>query len=135
MKGETEMRHLGSYSGYECYEVSRIKDLPHDEDNIYIIGTSGNMYFGGTCIGKVNLNGYKVLEFDMDIWRKEKKKREEAKKVEVPVPASVATTVVTDSDGVPLGSDAFFARIAKEIDETLKSAGKFGNDGEEWNFI
>lgn len=132
------MHHIGSYSGYECYEVSRIRDLPHDEDNIYIIGTSGNMYFGGTCIGKVNLNGYRVLEFDMDIWRKEKKKREEAaraKKVEVPVPASVASTVTTDPDGVPLGSDAFFARIAKEIDETLKSAETFAGNSDQWNFI
>lgn len=132
------MRHIGSYNGYKCYEVSRIKDLPHDEDNIYIIGTNGNMYFGGIYIGKVNLNGYRVLEFDMDLFRKEKKKREEAaraKKVEVPVPASVASTVVTDSDGVLLGSDAFFARIAKEIDETLKSAGKFGGNSDQWNFI
>lgn len=53
----------------------------------------------------------------------------------MPVPASVASTVTTDSDGVPLGSDAFFARIAKEIDETLKGAGKFAGDGDQWNFI
>ena len=125
------MRHLGSYQGKECYEVSRLRDIPTDEEHIYILGTNGAMYFGGTQVGKVNLNGYKVLEFDLEIHRRKKRKAEEMRKrtAEVAVPACVAesTTIGTEiAEGMDLcGTDEFFARVALDIDETLKSAGKF----------
>lgn len=132
---ERKMRHLGSYQGKECYEVSRLRDIPTDEECIYILGTNGAMYFGGTQVGKVNLNGYKVLEFDLEIYRRKKRKAEEMRKrteYQVEVPACVADcTSTTSAVGEEMdlcGTDEFFARVALDIDETLKSAGKFNFD-------
>lgn len=129
------MRHLGSYQGKECYEVSRLRDIPTDEEYIYVLGTNGAMYFGGTQVGKLNLNGYKVLEFDLKIHERKKRKAEEYRQrtaAEVAVPACVAesTTIGAEvAEGMDLcGTDEFFARVALEIDEMLKNAGKFGND-------
>ena len=129
------MRHLGSYQGKECYEVSRLRDVPTDEKHIYVLGTNGAMYFGGTQVGKLNLNGYKVLEFDLKIHERKKRKAEEYRQrtaAEVAVPACVAesTAIGTEvAEGMDLcGTDEFFARVALEIDEMLKNAGKFGND-------
>lgn len=129
------MRHLGSYQGKECYEVSRLRDIPTDEEYIYVLGTNGAMYFGGTQVGKLNLNGYKVLEFDLEIYKRKKRKAEEYRQrtaAEVAVPACVAesTAIGTEvAEGMDLcGTDEFFARVALEIDEMLKSAGKFDID-------
>ena len=127
------MRHLGSYAGKECYEVSRLRDIPTDEECIYILGTNGAMYFGGTQVGKLNLNGYKVLEFDLEIHERKKRKAEEyrLRTAEVAVPASVADATANLAVGEEMdlnGTDEFFARVALAIDEMLKSAGKFGND-------
>ena len=127
------MRHLGSYNGFECYEVSSVRELPVDEECIYILGTNGAMYFGGTQVGKVNLNGYKVLEFDLEIYKRKKKREEEnRKRTEIPVPACVADcTSTTSAVGEELdlcGTDEFFARVALDIDQTLKSAGKFNGN-------
>ena len=129
------MRHLGSYQGKECYEVSRLRDIPTDEEYIYVLGTNGAMYFGGTQVGKLNLNGYKVLEFDLDIYKRKKRKAEELRQrtaTEVSVPACVAesTAIGTEiAEGMDLcGTDEFFARVALEIDEMLKNAGKFDID-------
>lgn len=132
------MRHLGNYQGKECYEVSRLRDIPTDEEYIYVLGTNGAMYFGGTQVGKLNLNGYKVLEFDLKIHERKKRKAEELRRetsqrtAEVAVPACVAesTTIGTEvAEGMDLcGTDEFFARVALEIDEMLKNAGKFSND-------
>lgn len=133
------MRHIGSYAGKECYEVSRLRDIPTDEEYIYILGTNGAMYFGGTQVGKANLNDYRVLEFDLKIHERKKRKAEEMRRetsqrtvAEVAVPACVAesTTIGTEvAEGMDLcGTDEFFARVALEIDEMLKGAGKFGND-------
>lgn len=129
------MRHLGSYQGKECYEVSRLRDIPTDEEYIYILGTNGAMYFGGTQVGKLNLNGYKVLEFDLEIYKRKKRKAEEYRErtaAEVAVPACVAesTAIGTEiaEDMNLCGTDEFFARVALAIDETLKSAGKFDID-------
>lgn len=129
------MRHLGSYQGKECYEVSRLRDIPTDEEYIYVLGTNGAMYFGGTQVGKLNLNGYKVLEFDLDIYKRKKRKAEEYRQrttAEVAVPACVAesTAIGTEvAEGMDLcGTDEFFARVALEIDEMLKNAGKFDID-------
>jgi hypothetical protein len=106
-----------------------------DEEYIYILGTNGAMYFGGTQVGKVNLNGYKVLEFDLKIHERKKRKAEErrnAVSAQVAVPACVAdctsTTVAVGEEMDLCGTDEFFAKVALEIDEMLKSAGKFGND-------
>lgn len=130
------MRHLGSYQGKECYEVSRLRDIPTDEEYIYVLGTNGAMYFGGTQVGKLNLNGYKVLEFDLDIYKRkaEELRRETSQRTaaEVAVPACVAdctsTTVAVGEEMDLCGTDEFFARVALEIDEMLKSAGKFDID-------
>ena len=129
------MRHLGSYQGKECYEVSRLRDIPTDEEYIYVLGTNGAMYFGGTQVGKLNLNGYKVLEFDLEIYKRKKRKAEEYRQrtaAEVAVPACVAesTAIGTEvAEGMDLcGTDEFFARVALEIDEMLKNAGKFDID-------
>lgn len=129
------MRHLGSYQGKECYEVSRLRDIPTDEEYIYVLGTNGAMYFGGTQVGKLNLNGYKVLEFDLDIYKRKKRKAEELRQrtaAEVAVPACVAdctsTTVAVGEEMDLCGTDEFFARVALEIDEMLKNAGKFDID-------
>lgn len=125
------MRHLGSYQGKECYEVSRLREIPTDEEHIYILGTNGAMYFGGTQVGKLNLNGYKVLEFDLEIHERKKRKAEERKRstAEVAVPACVAectATTVAVGEGMDLcGTDEFFARVALEIDEMLKGAKDF----------
>ena len=128
------MRHLGSYQGKECYEVSRLRDIPTDEEYIYVLGTNGAMYFGGTQVGKLNLNGYKVLEFDLKIHERKKRKAEELRQrtAEVAVPACVAdctsTTVAVGEEMDLCGTDEFFARVALEIDEMLKNAGKFDID-------
>jgi hypothetical protein len=129
------MRHLGSYQGKECYEVSRLRDIPTDEEYIYVLGTNGAMYFGGTQVGKLNLNGYKVLEFDLEIYKRKKRKAEEMRKrteYQVEVPACVAdctsTTVAVGEEMDLCGTDEFFARVALDIDETLKNAGKFNFD-------
>lgn len=125
------MRHLGSYDGKECYEVSSVRDLPTDEEYLYILGTNGAIYFGGTQVGKVNLNGYRVLEFDLKIHERKKRKAEEMRKctAEVAVPACVAdctsTTVAVGEEMDLCGTDEFFARVALDIDEMLKSASKF----------
>lgn len=126
------MRHLGSYAGKECYEVSRLRDIPTDEEYIYILGTNGAMYFGGTQVGKLNLNGYKVLEFDLEIHERKKRKAQEYREratAEVAIPACVAectsTTVAVGETMDLCGTDEFFARVALEIDEVLKNAGKF----------
>ena len=131
-KSRTQMRHLGSYNGFECYEISRLRDIPTDEECIYILGTTGAMYFGGTQVGKVNLNGYRVLEFDLE--RHKRKKEEMRRKTSqstaaaVAVPACVAESTAI-AEGMDLcGTDEFFARVALAIDETLKSAGKFNCD-------
>ena len=93
------------------------------------------MYFGGTQVGKLNLNGYKVLEFDLEIYKRKKRKAEEYRQrtaAEVAVPACVAesTAIGTEvAEGMDLcGTDEFFARVALEIDEMLKNAGKFDID-------
>lgn len=130
------MRHLGSYQGKECYEVSRLRDVPTDEKHIYVLGTNGAMYFGGMQVGKLNLNGYKVLEFDLQTYYEHKnRKAEELKRrtaAEVAVPACVAdctsTTVAVGEEMDLCGTDEFFARVALEIDEMLKNAGKFNID-------
>lgn len=127
------MRHLGSYNGFECYEVSRLRDIPTDEEYIYILGTNGAMYYGGTQVGRVNLNGYRVQEFDLERYREKKRKAEERKHTaEVAVPVCVAESTATGTEvaeGMNLcGTDEFFARVALDIDETLKSAGKFNCD-------
>ena len=133
---ERKMRHLGSYQGKECYEVSRLRDIPTDEEYIYVLGTNGAMYFGGTQVGQLNLNGYKVLEFDLEIYKRKKRKAEEMRRsyasTQVAVPACVAesTAIGTEiAEGMDLcGTDEFFARVALEIDEMLKNAGKFDID-------
>ena len=130
------MRHLGNYQGKECYEVSRLRDIPTDEEYIYVLGTNGAMYFGGTQVGKLNLNGYKVLEFDLKIHECKKRKAEEMRRsnasTQVAVPACVAdctsTTVAVGEEMDLCGTDEFFAKVALEIDEMLKSAGKFDID-------
>ena len=59
-------------------------------------------------------------------------KKKKKKVVEVPVPACVAdctSTTVTVGEGMDLcGTDEFFARVAKDIDEMLKNAGKFNGN-------
>ena len=130
-----QMRHLGSYNGFECYEVSRLRDIPTDEEYIYILGTNGAMYYGGTQVGKLRLSDYRVQEFDLERYREKKRKVEERRNcasAQVTVPACVAesTTIGAEiAEGMNLyGTDEFFARVALDIDETLKSAGKFNCD-------
>ena len=123
------MRHLGSYQGKECYEVSRIVDIPNDEKNIYILGTNGNMYFGNTIVGKVNVSNYRVLDFDLERYhRKKEKEKEKVVAVPVSVGATTASNLAVGEEMNLSGTDEFFARIALEIEETLKSASKISGE-------
>ena len=71
----------------------------------------------------------------MKIHERKKRKAEEYRQrtaAEVAVPACVAdctsTTVAVGEEMDLCGTEEFFAKVALEIDEMLKSAGKFGND-------
>lgn len=125
------MRHLGSYQGKECYEVSRVVEIPKDEENIYVLGTNGTMYFGNVIVGKLNVNNYRVMEFDLEPYYRKKEKEKERERV-VTIPMSVAAATASDlaiGEEMDLtGTDEFFARIALDIDEVLKSVGKFNID-------
>ena len=69
------MRYIGDYKDYKCYEASRIREIPRDSENIYIYSVNGNMYFEGAIIGKVDVNTYKVLEFNLEKHLEEKKQK------------------------------------------------------------
>ena len=133
---ERKMRHLGSYQGKECYEVSRVVDIPKDEENIYVLGTNGTMYFSNVIVGKLNVNSYRVLEFDLEpYYRKKQKEKEKEKTVAVPVSVAAATTsnLAIGEEMDLTGTDEFFARIALDIDEVLKSVNV--KESETWNFV
>ena len=126
------MRHIGSYNGFECYEVSRLRDILTDEECVYILGTNGAMYFGGTEVGKVRLSDYRVLEFDLERYREKKRKARERTEYKVEVPACVAESTATGTEvaeGMDLcGTDEFFARVALDIDEMLKGVKEFSGE-------
>ena len=129
---ERKMRHLGSYQGKECYEVSRVVDIPKDEENIYVLGTNGTMYFGNVIVGKLNVNNYRVLEFDLEpYYRKKQKEKEKVVAVPVSVATATASNLAIGEEMDLTGTDEFFARIALDIDEVLKSV----REGESWNFV
>lgn len=126
MKGKFEVgSYIGDYKSFKCYEVNSRYEIPNDTKNIYILSTSGDMFYGGIRVGKVNGN-YKVLEFDLKEYDRAQKKKE----VSVPVPACVAETTTTDATGnVSGGADELFARLTKDIDDILAHAKDFDFDG------
>lgn len=116
------MNYIGDYKGIKVWRFDYDDKMPTDTRGIYV-DAAGIMYYGGVKIGKLNLNSYKVLEYDMDAYHR--KQKEESRK-KVPVPACVAeTATAVGNDGTLYGADEFFARVAKDIDEVLKSLKEF----------
>lgn len=128
------MEHIGSYDGKNVYRVWDGEKIPADTTNLYVDGT-GAIRFGGYRIGR--LNGLKVVEYDMGIYTRGEAQKKAAKKKEkaVPAPTCVATTVAIGPNGELSGADEFFARVALDIEETLKHAGDFKSEVESWTFV
>ena len=118
------MEFIGSYDGKNVYRVWDSKKIPTDTENLYVDGT-GSIRFGGYRIGQ--LKGMKVVEYDMGIYTRGEAQKKAAKKKEkaVPAPSCVATTAAIGPNGELSGADEFFARVALDIEETLKSAADF----------
>lgn len=114
------MDYIGTYDSKKVYQLGKYDDIPQDINYLYV-GSKGTIYYGGVRVGLLNPNTYKVLEYDINEWRRAQKK----KKKEVPVPACVAETTAVGSDGTLHGADEFFARVAKDIDDLLKSSKEF----------
>ena len=113
------MKFIGNYDKKKVYELEVYDPISADTENLYVKGK--NIYFGGVKVGHLNPNNYKVLSYDLGIWRK----KEQEKKM-VAVPACVAeTTVAVGDDGALYGADEFFARVAKDIDDLLKNVKDF----------
>ena len=113
------MKFIGNYDKKKVYELEVYDSISADTENLYVKGE--NIYFGGVKVGHLNPNNYKVLSYDLGIW---KSKEQEKKKVSVPACVAETATAVGD-DGALYGADEFFARVAKEIDEVLKGAKDF----------
>lgn len=125
------MTHIGTYDGYNVYEIEGREEIPGDTGCLYVKKMDGGIYFGGVRIGRLDPYTYKVKSYDMGIYKSYKKAQETRKKStkeETSIPTCVAETAQTDSTGAPIGTDLFFARVTKEIDDMLKSAGKFDGD-------
>jgi hypothetical protein len=122
---------VGDYKGYSCFQLEDYQSIPAITDAIYIT-TTGSMYFGGVKVGKVQLPGYRVVDFDMGIYEAHKRAQETRKReTAVPAPASVADATVTLAVGEEqelTGTDEFFARIALAIEETLKGVKDFNGE-------
>ena len=118
---------IGTYKGYDCYQLGNGEKIPSAAGNIYV-DSLGDMYYGGVRVGRLTLPGYNVKEFDMGIYEA-KMRAKRTRDKEVAVPACVAectsTTAAVGKEMELCGTDEFFARVALDIEETLKSAGKF----------
>ena len=120
---------VGKYQGFECYQLESGEVVPETPGAIYI-DDKGNMHYGGVRIGRVALSNYSVKEFDMGIYEA-KMRAKRTREKEVAVPASVAaatekTADLTIGQEVDLtGTDEFFARLALDIEETLKGVKDF----------
>jgi hypothetical protein len=127
------MDYIGKYDNLPVYEANG-QAIPKNTSNLYVTA-QGTIYFGGVAIGKLDRRTLKVLSYDKDIYYKEMSRQKEAQRKEeakkVPAPTCMAETAAIGVSGELSGADAFFAQIAKDIDETLKSAQK----GEEWTFV
>ena len=121
------MDYIGKYDSLPVYEANGQK-IPTNTNNLYVTA-NGTMYYGGVAIGKLDPKTYKVLSYNKELYYKEMRKQEEAKKV--PAPTCVAETAAVGKNGELSGADAFFAQIAKDIDDTLKSA----KGSETWTFV
>lgn len=138
------MNHIGSYDGYKVYQLDW-HEQPLNKDGVIYVDGNGNMYYKGVIVGKLDLHTYSVKSYNMSLYHKHaaqeakytaekdmygaRAKKEATKKKaerEVPVPACVAectsTAVAVGEDLDLCGTDEFFARIAKEIDDMLKSS-------------
>lgn len=125
------MDYIGKYDNLPVYEANGQK-IPTNTNNLYVTA-NGTIYYGGVAIGKLDRRNLKVLSYDKDIYYKEMSRQKEAKKV--PAPTCVAETAAIGTNGELSGTDAFFAQIAKDIDETLKGAGEFKSEVESWTFV
>lgn len=108
------MECIGKYDHKQVYKLRANAGVPQDTENLYV-KSNGDIYFGGVRIGRLNPATLKVLSYDMEIWSKAQEK------VKVPVPACVAENVA-QTDGELVGTDLFFALLAKDIEDTLNSA-------------
>lgn len=122
------MNHIGSYDGYPVYQLDYREPLDR-EKNAILVDTDGDMYYKGVQIGHLNPRSYAVERYDMDLYTqyakrekskpKPQEKKKTEKKREVPVPTCVAESMPVGQDGSMNGTDEFFARVAKEIDDLL----------------
>ena len=135
---ELKMDYIGKYDNLPVYEANG-KMIPKDTNTLYITG-NGTIYYGGIAIGKLDRRNLKVLSYDKDIYYREmsrqkeaKRKKEEAEKV--PAYTCVAETAAIGTSGELTGADEFFARLAKDIDDVLKSAKDYNYEVETWNFV
>ena len=144
------MNHIGSYDGYKVYQLDW-HEQPLNKDGVIYVDGNGNMYYKGVIVGKLDPRTYSVKSYNMSLYHKHaaqeakraameakytaekdvymsRAKKEAAKKTEkeVPVPACVAectaTTAAVGKDLDLCGTDEFFARVAKDIDDILASA-------------
>ena len=128
------MDYIGKYDSLPVYEANGQK-IPTNINNLYVTA-NGTIYFGGVAIGKLDRRNLKVLSYDKDIYYKEISRQKEAlQSKKVPAPTCVAETATVGANGELSGADKFFAQIAKDIDETLKSAGEFKSEVESWTFV
>jgi hypothetical protein len=123
------MDYIGKYDNLPVYEANG-QAIPKNTSNLYVTA-QGTIYFGGVAIGKLDRRTLKVLSYDKDIYYKEMSRQKRKAEEKVPAPTCMAETAAIGMSGELSGADAFFAQIAKDIDETLKSAQK----GEEWTFV
>lgn len=128
------MDYIGKYDNLPVYEANG-QAIPKNTSNLYVTA-QGTIYFGGVAIGKLDRRNLKVLSYDKDIYYQEMsrlKRKTEEKVAAYTCMAETTTTATVGTSGELSGADAFFAQIAKDIDETLKSAGGFKK--EEWTFV
>ena len=121
------MQYVGDYDKMKVYQLKRWEPAPTSTQELYV-SYEGDIIYGGCVIGLLDVNSYKVKKYDKNIFYKWKAEKEREKKV--PVLTCVAETTAVGKDGELTSTDEFFARVAKDIDDMLKSARNFNYEVE-----
>lgn len=114
------MQYIGDYDKMKVYQLENWEPAPTSTQELYV-SCEGDIIYGGCVIGLLDLNGYKIKKYDKNIFYNRKTKKEK----KVPVLTCVAETTAVGKDGELTSTDEFFARIALDIDDMLKSAKNF----------
>lgn len=136
------MELIGKYRGYECYRIEReTEQYRVENDKLYFVYKPREYGYGmylwgenvGFCDKALCVKWFQVSEETQRLVEEYRNKKTPMSST-IGVPACVAENANTDKDGSPIGADLFFANLAKDIEDTLKSVALFDEEKKKWEF-